>query len=381
MNDYQTTIDRIRMILTLTDGTPTEDLRTLAEEYSQACLEVNRRLADCAKFLRSGNPSEALRLAETAPNVLDLCNLLDFPERAVWDDVCQTYRLTRPTPFSAETIESLNAAFEEIKAVDGLLRRNRFLALARAPLTDRLEVLYALAAADPTNLTWSDSIPQLERALDLEIEKQLDALDDSFASADVKRATAQRDRLADSRRVTPVPDALARKLREYLRGAERVKLGKRFEKFAAEIERARASESVEQKRFVQEKWNELTGVAKRVGATAPAEVVALASGLAAEVQALDAAESARRRADSLRALWMRKLEEASTLAELSEVWERIQRAVGDGEIPESVLATRSSREDVLRAEKRKKTAKTSILAAAFIIVFILAAFGLAAMLL
>ncbi|MDR1491758.1 MAG: hypothetical protein LBT05_03425, partial [Planctomycetaceae bacterium] len=84
MSDYQSTVDAIKNALMFSDTTAPETLRALAEQYAAACGELNERMKFCGGFLRQGNLAEAVRLAETEPPLLDIYNVLDFPEREEW---------------------------------------------------------------------------------------------------------------------------------------------------------------------------------------------------------------------------------------------------------------------------------------------------------
>ena len=50
----------------------------LAQQYAELCSQANKRLASCRNCFKQGMVSEALRIADTEPQLLDLCAALDF---------------------------------------------------------------------------------------------------------------------------------------------------------------------------------------------------------------------------------------------------------------------------------------------------------------
>ena len=54
------------------------------DKYWEACCETNRRLRECGDLLRKGHRSEAIQLAKIEPDLLDMVQLLEFPEREAW---------------------------------------------------------------------------------------------------------------------------------------------------------------------------------------------------------------------------------------------------------------------------------------------------------
>ncbi|MDO4587062.1 MAG: hypothetical protein Q4C95_07155 [Planctomycetia bacterium] len=182
MSDYQSVVDRIQTAINISESTPIETLNALSQEYDKLCQTVNRRLADCNKFLQAGNLSEAIRLADTTPHLLDLCNLIEFPELDEWNDICRTYKLTVPPVIKATVIKQLNDGFELMFSLEPLLKRHRYLALTRAPLKERLDILYRLSNLEPENLVWADAIDLFEKERIKEIQAEIDLLPDSVTS-------------------------------------------------------------------------------------------------------------------------------------------------------------------------------------------------------
>jgi hypothetical protein len=164
MTDYQQTVDRVRALLAGVDQTRTDDLAELATNYSNHCKDANARLRRCLDYLRRGLRSEAIHLAESEPNLMDMAAALDIPEIGEWEQLCATYDLARPMRVMVEAAEELNEAYAQEEPLQNLLGDHRLLALGRAPIKDRLQIIRELAAIDPTNPCWAQDQDIFETA-------------------------------------------------------------------------------------------------------------------------------------------------------------------------------------------------------------------------
>jgi hypothetical protein len=164
MIEYSRIVDDIRSFLCSSDQTQNEALRPLAVNYARACQEANDRLRRCEEFLQKGLRSEALHAAQTEPALLDLVALLDFPERSQWDQSAMSYGLPAAPRLLFAAAEALNEAYSAAQPLEHLLRQHRRLALARAPLAARLEVMRQIRRIDCNNPVWEEDIATFERA-------------------------------------------------------------------------------------------------------------------------------------------------------------------------------------------------------------------------
>jgi hypothetical protein len=162
MADHQRVVDDIRSFLHSSEQSYSETLSVLATEYVEACQEANQRLRRVEEFLRQGLRGEAIHYAQSEPVLLDVLAVLDFPERALWDEVAKVYSLPAPPALRLATAEALNRAYAEAEPVANLLKQHRLLALARAPLNERLAVMRQLAEQDSGNLVWEQDINEFE---------------------------------------------------------------------------------------------------------------------------------------------------------------------------------------------------------------------------
>ncbi|MDR1491521.1 MAG: hypothetical protein LBT05_02190, partial [Planctomycetaceae bacterium] len=154
----------------------------------------------CGGFLRQGNLAEAVRLAETEPPLLDIYNVLDFPEREEWCDVVALLGYSVPPPLQKEFAKELNDAYDSQHLLEPHLRKYRLAALSRAPLTYRLSLLREIAVLDPSNTFWikdQETFEQL-RLPDLETEVRT-----AIKENNIEQLNALQDELSQSWALTP----------------------------------------------------------------------------------------------------------------------------------------------------------------------------------
>ena len=255
MPDHDQIIDQIRAFVQSADQTRTPALEALAVAYAEACGEVGRRLSKCHGLLRQGLRSEAIQLAENAPRLLDQLAALDFPERAAWDEIVQVYDLLPAPPIPVEIASFLNEAYAEEDPLRDLLRSHRRLALARAPLPDRIDALRRLADRDPNNPVWLEDLRTFETARFAQIERESA---EAEKTGDAEAITRLLSELEDQTWAEPPPERLLAPLR-----ALNARLQKKWRRAKlAEIEGrlgdAFAAGDPIRGRIARDRWLELT---------------------------------------------------------------------------------------------------------------------------
>src|SRR5690349_1043823 len=141
-----------------------DHLRPAADVYAQACREANDRLTECDRLLRLGLRSEALRQVQLEPDLLNQYKELALRDADRWIDIAQRVGLAVPPRLNTEAAARLNQGFALEQKVKDLLVQHRGLALSRAPLRRRLEILRLLHQAEPLDLGWQDDIRAFESA-------------------------------------------------------------------------------------------------------------------------------------------------------------------------------------------------------------------------
>jgi hypothetical protein len=158
MSEHQRVVEGIKAALANAISGSAQELDELARSYDAACREVNDRLLRCADYLQRGLRGEAIEAAECPPNLLDMFAMLDIPEAAQWEHACAKLGLPRAPRLLVNPAQELSEAYAQQKPIEGLLIKLRLMALLRAPVKERLEVLRELARADPSSPCWDQDV-------------------------------------------------------------------------------------------------------------------------------------------------------------------------------------------------------------------------------
>lgn len=142
-------------------STPMGDVAAIYAEY---CRDANGRLRRCAAYLKQGRRTEAIHLSEVSPDLLERVNDLDLLEFAEWVGVCESNGFETPPRLMTEVAAQINDAYATEHELAPLLKKQRAMALAGLPLSQRLEVQRALLAADPNHPTWEEDLRLYEQA-------------------------------------------------------------------------------------------------------------------------------------------------------------------------------------------------------------------------
>jgi hypothetical protein len=141
---------------------PTPDVTDALDVYASACRQVNDRLGECFRLIKLGQRSEALRQVKIEPDALAMYDELHFDKVKWLAEVCEECKLTPPPRLDSAAAAKLNEAFATEQKHRDILRQHRLLALSRAPLRRRLEVMRLIRKAAPTELFWQDDIAGYE---------------------------------------------------------------------------------------------------------------------------------------------------------------------------------------------------------------------------
>ncbi len=193
MADVPSLVDEVRAFLLSTEPTISARIPELAKEYADVSIEVNRRLARCQRLLQQGLRVEALHLAREAPDLIDTVQALDFPERGAWTEAIGNLGFASPPNLDLTAVEFIQSAYVDEDPLKEMLRQHRRLALARAPLKGRLELLRKIATSDPNNLIWSSDIQVFENA---RIEQLQVEVAQAIREKDIPSLRSQHDELA-----------------------------------------------------------------------------------------------------------------------------------------------------------------------------------------
>lgn len=213
-----TLVEQIRPLLSARDPRAVEGAVDIAGRYLAQIRSLSDRLARCADFLRRGLRSEAVHLAECHPNLLSTVDDLQIPDAPPWDRLCDSLGLAAPVEMNPETLDELRSACEVEQSLASLLSQHRTLAVGRAPVRQRLAVLYALADIDPETASWRDDIRLLEAERASALAREYKA---AVRAADLPALESLGDEVAQTPWRTPLPRDLVSRIQKSARTCRR----------------------------------------------------------------------------------------------------------------------------------------------------------------
>ena len=170
----RTLIDSINDYMNAADQTDDDSIRMIWSSYCDICLQANQRLGECAELIDNGCWYEAVRLAEVEPDLLNVIGQLDFECREAWEQMGVDYGWRRLATVVFDRAESLHEAYEIKRKLNPLIRKHIQLAIARAPLNERLGVMRELSEKDSLSTYWRADVEEFERVRFREIDRLVD---------------------------------------------------------------------------------------------------------------------------------------------------------------------------------------------------------------
>ena len=124
---------------------------TLAGDYAEVCHAANLRLQQCEAMIKAGDRHQAIQLAETAPNLLQLITILEFRGADEWRASCQQNAFPVADRIDGRAVQALNACYAQGIATDHPL----YAGYRRAVLTrndeEALQVLQSITRLNPSD--------------------------------------------------------------------------------------------------------------------------------------------------------------------------------------------------------------------------------------
>lgn len=271
-----TLAEQIRPLLASRDPRSVEGAADTAMKYVAECRAINDRLARCADYLRRGLRSEAVHLAECQPNVLQAAEDLQSHDFLELERLFNSLGLAVPEAPNSAIIEELRDACETEQSLALLLSQHRTLAIGRAPLRQRLVVLYALAKKDPENQTWQNDIRPLEAERVKCIEREY-----KLAIRDADQAVLERlgDEVAQTPWHKPLPNELAQRIEKSALGVRREARIAALWNLIRALPAAKQSNDLVACARLLEEWQTLTAPAEARKLDLPANLLADGSAL------------------------------------------------------------------------------------------------------
>lgn len=159
----------------------------LAVAFADAVRAVNSRLESVQAAEASGQTSDAVRLMEDSPRLLDEINVLDFNRLPEWEALCDRNGWQKPVPFDRALIEKTLMLSESKAVVEPFLRMYRKAVRTSNNLL-AIKALRRLIEVDPTQ-SWEANLVQAESVLQRELAE-------SFAAARSANNEEEQDRIA-----------------------------------------------------------------------------------------------------------------------------------------------------------------------------------------
>ncbi len=269
MADHQRVIEFLRDVRQGVGATGmqtvTEEVSQMATAYAALCEQANDRLRQCSGFLQQGLRSEAIHLAEESPNLLELISQLDLPDPQSWAEFCQNNGLPVPPALQLERAAQLNEAYSQDQPLEHLFSRHRLLALSRAPVRERLEVMRKISQIDPANANWEKDIRIFERARLKELPA---AFYNAMKNHDARAIAGLNDELNQQQWYEPAPGDLAAAVADAQARVQRSALEAELKKLVEPLRDAFAARSVQECQALVQRWKHMMSNAG-VAAVAP----------------------------------------------------------------------------------------------------------------
>jgi len=154
-------VSEIRAALNNHSHRTDQEYADLAIEYVKECVRANELLTKCLTYLHRGFRSEAIRLCELDPPLLDVVAQLDFPEREAWVQATERFQVETPPDLMVDAAVELNEAYSTEDHLKQSMANYRRLNLVRAPVEKRIEALQQIIQLDPFSPLWQEALRRL----------------------------------------------------------------------------------------------------------------------------------------------------------------------------------------------------------------------------
>jgi len=230
----------------------------LATSYLQACEIAKAKALRCRELLRQGMREEAIRLAKEAPALQEAADVLSFDGHAAWLSLCEEVGIElRQFGFSPEVVArvltELSTDTDE-DSLNRLLEKQRLLALGRAPLAARIQVLRRIARADPADLSWREDLRALETA---RLGELAHLVREALAARDRPALEAMREELNSTAWLTPPPKALLLRVEDAPKPSMESDVRQRYAELGEQLRHAHASFDADRCRDLLAQWHQV----------------------------------------------------------------------------------------------------------------------------
>ena len=253
MSDIQEIVEDAKRLVRLGTAAAKHEVEKTAAAFTTKCRDVNTRLSRCAQYLRYGLHGEAIHLAEVSPKVLESIAVLDFQGQDEWRELIRALGYDSAPPLSLEIAEALNKAYPEYHAIEGLVRKNRLLALARAPVSKRIELLWELAARCPGTF-WEEDLKEFQAVRLEEIRREMSQATQERDAATLRSLLTE---LQSGSWVTPPPKRLVTQVQDAVRRVGQSDARTKLWDLIDPLNEALTAFDVPRARELRDEWNQI----------------------------------------------------------------------------------------------------------------------------
>jgi len=134
----------------------------LAADYAAACHAANLRLQQCEAMIKAGDRPQAIQLAETAPNLLDLVTVLEFRGSDEWRIYCPQNSLPVADRIDARAVIILNECYAQGITTDHPLYAAYRSAVLNRNDEDALKTLQSITRLNPADTNASSELARID---------------------------------------------------------------------------------------------------------------------------------------------------------------------------------------------------------------------------
>ncbi len=248
---------QIRRIVAQPDLASTTELNELVGAYRVALVAANERIDRAHAWLRKGLQCEALRLVEQQPDAIETVAQLSMGYAwGSWDRLCKANGIVDVPRPDLDAAADLCDAYDREELLAPHLAKYRMLALASAPIADRLEMLLTLEQLDPDNTAWPTQRGELEAYRLTEIEKEAKL---AISDRNFKALESLQTELMHREWISQPPDRLLQVLGESVHKLKYQHAMIEFARISNAMSEAHAAKNESAMRTAVVEWEQLSG--------------------------------------------------------------------------------------------------------------------------
>lgn len=160
----------------------------LAEDYVAVCQAANLRLQQCEAMIKAGDQQQAVQLAETSPNLLDLVTVLEFRGADEWRGYCQQNALPVAERIDARAVHALNDCYAQGISTDHPLYAAYRRAILNRNDEEALKTLQSIARLNPSDSNAASELSRLDAKV---LAARLQHLSVSVEGSDARLVVAE----------------------------------------------------------------------------------------------------------------------------------------------------------------------------------------------